>query len=514
MGLNSSIKQLVTKAWAVITCLHSKAAAVRGQPRDTHVHIVDYLTKFRAMADVESYTLPLLADNLVHQIKGPTSILVCDCRAKVPKLKAGTQAARIDAVVKASAKRGLDEATPYPRGAEWDFATGWVKWTEQESCPDDETKMMDVPKLEPINLPRLAKSRWYGAPDDPRAHSNLGNELWATMHDRLQQVVTLSNSCRQVIFDYKHEGPVVFDKSDKSGLLLESMAHNLGEADTALVWWAAQYDGKVDHIHLHTCDGDQMALYALYHDQRSASAQQRTKIWWHCDHDNVVDLCQMVTCMLGRDFLLKNGQTRRFPSARHIGVFFILCGTDFFSQRVVAFGNGVDKMLQAFLMIDWPAFSELEDWAAPSIDKPSPLLDHVLREWMVRMFHYKLPGGKVQVPEAFRKPPQPLVSMDSIRRRHREKEEASFDALCFKQKTAYEAELDPSKLRALEADQKKARDGMWRFPEEEEVHWAAMVLSWNYEYWRAAASGAAVPEPSRPRIRVALAHSPAAAASL
>jgi hypothetical protein len=551
MGLDGLIKKNVFEHWAAAAVKGSKTVAVRGRPRDIHTDIVDYLTKFRCIPDGDVYTLPLLADNLVQQITGQTTILACDYRPKVPKMKADTHADRAASSAKALAKRGLEEASPYPANAQWDFESGWVKWSEPESGPNDE--IVDAPKLEPISLPRLAKSRWYGAADDPHRHSNLGNELWQTMHARLQRVVSLSNSVRQVFFDHKADGPVLFGKDTTGeGKLLESMKHNLGEADTAMTWWAKQYDGKVDHIHIRTCDGDQMAIYALYHGLRDSECVARTKIWWHCDSATAVDLAEMIRLMLGRDFVLTNGHTRRFPSARHIGVFFILCGTDFFSQRVVAYGNGVDKMLMAFLMIDWEAialkFTEA-DWAAPALDQPSPLLDHLMREWMVRMYHYKLPGGKLQVPEAHRKksPPQAPVSMERIRCRMREKEDAAKDAMAHKQQQAREelvakhekqqeylqtkdqimelrceneaqreaALLDlvqsdervrkeeaakhRKEMRELKAKQQSARESMWFFPDEPEVHWAAQVLTWNYAYWRAASLGVHTPEPVRPQ---------------
>lgn len=505
MGLDGEIKKRVRDVWAV-GCFTSGMR----RPNTSHVSIVDYLTKFmcipgRDAADSITHTLDQMGKYLTREIRDPVCVVICDYRARVPKLKRNTQNKRIASHAKATADKGLAPAVPYPSDAAFDTAGGCVTWTE-----DDGTVVM-----EDLCLRRLAMSRWFGAPDDPARHSNLGSQvaLWATMHGAIQAFVAQSLFTRHVIFDYDDGGAWNFRK-DASGPTRDTdNPHELGEADTAMAYWYRKFDGTTDNIHLHTNDGDQMAIYAMYHDSRTPAQLAKTRIWWHCEKGVAVDLCKMVTLMLEKPFALPDGRTVHFPSGRAIGLFFLMCHSDFVDERVYSFGVNVDDMLIAFLAIDWKRMNTLAH---------GPNQTAFLEHWLVLLHQRKLPGGKTLVPADHRKV-VPMVSIERIRERYREKEVVSLATLVAKhakeQKEFYDqttrelaamgaALMDQDSCQVavarrkaasadLDAKQQAQLANRWLFPSAAELDWAAAVIQWNFSYWQMAPQGIAPPEPVR-----------------
>lgn len=491
------------KAWARKNApgafMDPKCAAVREGPM--HVSGVDYLTSFRGLSPTDGFTLQQLANHLTSHIQDAVCWLVCDSRLNVPKLKRGEQASRAAATARADAAKGLAPAVAYPAGAHFDEA-GLVCY------PDDEDEV-----TEPIVLRRLAKTRHVTRTADPLQYSNLGNELW----DALVPYVTAwikrggSPACKQFIFDFDPRGAYDFrrDTLGDAGPVRINEPHNLGEAEPALFFWAKKFDGRVDGIHLRTTDGDVVAIYASYHQERTLEQKARTRFWWHCDHDTVVDLGMLIEHLMVKRFEVVVPETGEkqwlvFPSPRSLMLFLIFGGTDFCQQRDIAFGCGVERcMLPAFLRIDW-AMMNVVSAAARLANRP-PDMAIFVEAFMVLLHNAKLPKPKTKK----NGPPPPPATMESLRARYAERAAA---ALVTKEnehtkqhkKLTDEGATAQQLAAHSEAFEKKKRAyAPWVFPSKEKVAWAARLLLWNYGYWAGASTGIRPIEPVRDDMMVA-----------
>lgn len=513
MGLHGKLKSLWKHTIAVAAWFSPDSPVVVNGP--SRVSLCDYLTKFMTLDRDREWTLQELAGKLMFAVRyaAQTTVLICDDRRYVPKLKAEEQGTRADGRAKVAASKGRAPAVPYPADA---------YWTENgiayKGCEEGEG----------IDLNRLSLSRWYGAPDDPNRCSNLGNVIWRDMHSDLQErLQQKGRSAREVVFHHDAKmGPVRFttiqDPEVGTWNTLrqeDTFTHDfkLGEADTAILEWTAEFDGKVDAIEWDTCDSDLIALYCLYHSRRTADQRARTRIWWMCSREEAVDLCMLVELTLRKDIRCQDDLMRRFASAEAIALFMIFCGNDFIKHKCYAHGFGEDPMLLAFLREDF------------LVTRDTPVRP-IFERWLRRLHLHKL-HPTVNVPLAMRLPETPLHSLDGVRAKYAEKvtkgaakrTKGQLEAIeklknnwahqmapaRARQEAAYgdddelasateaiqkmQAELD-RELRALKTKQKEDE---WTFPSAPEFEWQASVLQWVFDYWSGASEGIVPVEPTR-----------------
>ncbi len=524
MGLISGLKNELRGPWAAGAWFSAySAAVVHGAEGDTHLWEVDFLTCYMTLDRDETYTLTELANKLcaeVSKAENTTTVLIADDKRYVPRMKAGEQAVRASARAKVHASKGKAPAEPYPADAV--LVPEGIQFTDEAGNAVQEE----------IDLNRMSLSRWYGDKDDPERWSNLGNDAWHSMHSDLQEhLAARGEQARECIFDHDAElGAVRFATLQAAGsgewstLRQEKTqpVHPLGEADTALAWWGAQYDGKVDAIHWKTTDTDLVAIYCFYHAKRTPAQRARTRFWWHCEQGVAVDLAQLIELMLAKEFMCEDGVKRTFPSPRALGIFLVFCGTDFQAHKLYAHRIGFEAMREAFLRLEW---------GGPAAVLP---VSTAFERWLQLVHSRKLNGKPVQVPEAHRLPPTPLASLDSIRERYardapkRARERATRQRVAMnKLVKEHEAKLAPARAALeeaqrdseggiehtsayhrlaqlqceadseIEAKQRKDAEDAWEFPSRDQIEWVKRVHTWVCEYWAGAAQGKVPPEPQQ-----------------
>lgn len=431
MGGDLAIKEKLRAVWAGEAFQPS-----RYDHEGTYAIIDDFLVTYKGIPTVDcSYTLVELFDRFWRNARYhlglshcDTYIMVCDDRSNVPKLKGETQAKRVEASAKSNAKNGVAEVEPYPVGTV--FVNEGVKIPGAESEP------------EPICLRRLARSRWYG-PKEGAKWSNLGNDLWFAFHPMIEAAMKEIAPGRTFIFDHVKEGPYIFDHGQVA-VHATQLAHDLGEADPALVWWTHQL-GKdrptLGAVHWETTDTDLIALYALYHGQ----VEKRTKrqyqeedlfvkpgvrpVYWHCERDVMVDMPLMARMIM---------RNTKFQTLACFAMGFILAGCDIMHKARYAHRFGMMFVFDAVASVD---VSQVGTAHA------------IFEQFLLNLYRDRLAGGKLTVPEAHRKPAS-VISIEAMRQR-----------LATKKKT-------PSK-----------------FPSHEETKWQAERFRFNYKYWMGAIEG-------------------------
>lgn len=530
MGLLGEIKAFLRDVAAVDAFFHPNAPVV--QRGDTRASLCDHLTRHMTLDRDRLWTLQGLSKKLCQSVnrQAQTAVLSCDDRRFVPKLKAEEQADRAEGRAKGAAKKGKEEATPYPADAHF-VEHGIAYMVEGEGEAE-----------EGIDLNRLSLSRWYGSPTDPARCSNLGNTLWHDMHSDLQDFMT--NRCdigQDVIFHHDAKlGPVHFTLAETGdgswGAIRQEGLYPdhgpLGEADTDLLRWTRKFDGDVDAIDWYTCDSDLIALYCLYHNQRTEAQRARTRIWWHCDADSSVDLARLVELALRKDHLCDDDLRRSFTSAEAMGLFFILCGNDFIKHKAYAHGCGFDKMLMAFL----------REELVVTQDTP---VQPVFERWLRRLHLHKLYRKPVLV-TGHKKPATPLASIDAIRQKYvaeaprlAKARKGRQEKAMAKLKNDWMLKMAPARFRQSQGDEeerasaleqlvelqleanreigaleRKHAEPVWAFPDSGELAWHAAVLQWVYDYWRMASLGVVPKEPVRGGAKRTSPHfAPAAAAA-
>ena len=517
MTLSANIKALLKSTYAPHAFFTEFCAAVMGAFGSSHVSIVDFLIFWQGAAHtgLDRGTLAEFAQLMLNQIIDSICVIICDNRANVPTLKRQTQGNRSADRAKADAKKGLAPAQPYPVGARL-TDEGMITYTVFNEEEDAECEV-----VEPISMRRLAESRWYGKPDrkHPVECSNIGNELWHAFHPFVQAhlMKMTARQTQQVILDHAEDRMWDFRRDNPHGPKVDTgRPHSLGESDTAHIWWLKQFDGQVDAVHIRSTDGDVMAIYAMYHDQRSKAQRARTRVWWHCGKGEVVDLAMLTDGLLLKAFSNPvTKQIRAFQSSASIGLFYILCGTDFVKRSVYAFGrgSGVPEMMIDFLGID---FGKLNRMAATHPTKCTP--SYFLEQFML-IYHARILGkgakgaAAIKKQAAFNAKP---ATIESLRERSREREaQAKLDAeKKHKQVLVQFAEETHNMLMRIDAETRAAFEvrrkseldevnakfakrlkHMWRFPDKEEIDWAAQVICFNYSYWLRASTGCKPVEP-------------------
>lgn len=505
--------------------------------------IVDVLIKWRGAQyrPQQTWTLAELAAIVTNAIgSNNICVLVCDNRANVPTLKSGTQKDRAIAGAKADKKRGIAPAEAYPKGA-YITEDGQVSYTVKGEDEDGDEAEFEVTEL--LSLNRLGKSRWYGSPRKGAMVecSNLGNDIWEAFYPFLHaHVMNPSNITKQLMFDHALDHVAEFRRNLPDGPILDThMPHDLGESDTAHVYWLRnRFDGLVDAVHFDSSDGDNIAIYACYHDFRPAAYKQRTRVWWHCGPDGAVcDLGLAMERVLRYDWVHPDtGVKLRFPTARSFGLACILGGTDMVDRSRYAPGFTFFDLVIAFLSMNWVMLNRT---AAKSKGEahPSIFLCHFLQVLYTRKFakaiatafarhEKKSAKSKAKCIQVYSGPtPGVLLTIPQIREICREKEakarvaaakkhaenQCAFDQkthdmlfqiprddpellAAFHERRAGElAELNKKYERKVKAKLKAC------FPELESIEWSAQCIMFNYNYWLGASLGKKPAEPIRPR---------------
>jgi hypothetical protein len=299
-------------------------------------------------------------------------VMCVDCKEGVPKMKAKEQSKRVERTVKYYESKGEPEEKiePYPDDCEFDTETGKIK------CPGEEED-------DYIDMRRLALNK------------NVRAKLWPFFHRLIEERMRSTKVEFVFFFDYDASGPWMFKHTYLDGiqsLHRPDLAHSLGEADPALMWWTKLLQTPDRDIYLLSIDSDLIALYLMY---RSRHPQGVSRVWWHSDNDTVFEF----SAIYGR-FKAK------FAMDPILFVFVcVLLGTDFVEKKWTTNYLNEDKVLKALgkWKLDIYAAIKEHGWA------------YVVEDFLRVLYHSEYVAQTVvKVPLRFEKP-MPLSTADDLR---------------------------------------------------------------------------------------------------
>lgn len=314
MGIHTDIRKNLRSLWAP-NAFGLRRTMVSPLSRIENVWIDDFLTRFRALQACSldrQWYLHELFDQLVCSYLKRTQptiyIMIIDDSTNVPQQKKETQAHRVEAMRLLDERMGRDKPVFYPTGSTFHHAEGVL--------------MPDGTREPTIDLRRI--------------HKGVHQNLWLALRQYIEtQQSWMADYLVKFVMDCDQRGPYVLevsaDKQPQHWKQNHEWNHNLGEADTAIIWWTHFVSAADTNIHIQTIDTDLIPIYCLYHSQHSALP--RCNIYWHyrdtCknvadeDRDVVVDLQKMVESIQSCQDL---PQALRDP--RMFALACLLCGHD------------------------------------------------------------------------------------------------------------------------------------------------------------------------------------------
>lgn len=376
MGLDGWVKRTLRLSWAPLAF----------EPRRTHPNepfaiLDDFLIRYKGLPTVgATYSLKELFEVMwrcTHHLMDPQSacvvtVVVIDDKTNVFALKADTQAERVAAAHRSHEQNGVAGVEPYAIG----------------SVLDDDGIIEPDCNVQRICLRRLALSRGI------RGVSNAGNDLWLAMVPMIRQAMQACPPGRKFIFDVDKRGPLVF--TNDSMEMHADLAHDLGEADPALVWWSHHLRPLT--VHWISTDSDLIALYLVWHHRMNGT--DMPSVFWHHDRNEMVNMRVLAETLV-----------RRAPLSVLVYAF-ILCGCDFVHKKFICDGFGPAAIVQATV-------TALANCVLCHMND-----EQILECVLLELWRSKLKGADVIVPEHMRKP-RSFLSMEGCRRRHREQSEKS-----------------------------------------------------------------------------------------
>lgn len=279
--------------------------------------IEDTLTRMNAlMGPRKDYTFSgrELLDAFIGEISAtfsrfPVSVFisVLDDQDNVPVEKRETQAKR--------AIRSRHE--PYPHGS---------------IIHDGGITVPGCSKVDSLDVRRIMRSR------------HLRKSVWSFFRDNLCSTRLgrgrLENGTK-ILLEYEKRGPYIYTTDLYKTLKLdsdkpdESFAHDHGEADRSVFYWACTQMRR-KHCVIRTIDSDVIPIAFLQINTRIRDAEDHGDILWQ-DKDQFVDLR-----LLRRATLASLGLT-------DVGFAFwcCVCGTDFVKKEWLSYGIGTEALLEA-----------------------------------------------------------------------------------------------------------------------------------------------------------------------
>jgi len=328
-------------------------------------------------------------------------VMVCDDRSNVPKFKQAEQQRRVAAIKKAEAKKEVAAAEPYAEG--WDIGSAGITFSEPEGS-DKELEEHLIPDLADMVLACLSSSGNKDEAEIDLRRLKVSDPTGKRLYESFLPLIAEEMKERAPIgttfyFDFDKAGPILFD-SEGAYTLQADLAHNLGEADPALMWWVDNHpplltsgDEPIDY-HVQTTDTDFSAIYLLNHDDRQ---RPQDNVFWQRSPDQFVDMRILA------DRVVHNSKT----TLRVVGAWMILCGCDFLPRESYAFRliHVVPKILTAVIA----ALGEYSSGGGAGGMRE-------IFELFVRKLHHTETKSKhgVQVPPRFRKP-ETLATLARLR---------------------------------------------------------------------------------------------------
>ncbi len=376
MGLNGKIKKQLKEHFSgdvhdPATLLFQKNTLMLN-PNKVAV-VVDYLCYYQGIDRTKRTTAIDLAWMFWHVVmeylrngtRVDVVVMCCDYKPGVTVYKAKTQSARVEATASSYEAQGLEEAVPYPSDATFN--------EEGKVCYDDEVEYIDMRRL--------------GMSKDVRA------KLWPFYHSRIKDRMRSVNKGTVFFFDYDASGPWMFVNNgmdDVTEMHRPDLAHALGEADPALMWWTKLLQTPKRDVYLMSTDSDLIALYLLY---RSRYPRFCSTVWWHSDKTAVFDLSSIY-----KQFQAKVGMT---PI-----LFAFMCtllGTDFVKKNLTTDYLNEDKV-----------FAAAQSWTMPSIKEKG--WRGVMTDFLCHLYNTEYNAKTVvKVPPKFVKPPI-VLSIEELRK--------------------------------------------------------------------------------------------------
>lgn len=220
-----------------------------------------------------------------------TYIMCTDDKRKVPSAKAATQKKRILAAEQAAERRREEQGEDEEEEEDQFYPAGCTLVEGGVQFPDGH--------VERIDLYRLSRSchHTHGKINgDTEQRSNLRSDLWEMFLPYIDMEVQVSlPKGRSFVFSFKYEGPWHFVKGHPPKQL-PTLAHCLGEADLAAVYWRHRFAAPPPNqklpvcamdFHLKSSDGDFMALF-MRDSEFPAPPHATGKVYWHCDPGELV----------------------------------------------------------------------------------------------------------------------------------------------------------------------------------------------------------------------------------
>ncbi len=342
MGLHPDIKKEVKERFPA--AVHAVKSTV-WQKEQLYINprrvaaIQDTLTVYQAMDKAETVTVHDIArrlwakaEELVARPGTVCDIFVSaiDFSPNVPKLKEATQVERVAASVKTYQAQGLAEVVPYPNEASFDAETGKIVYVDESGAT----------RKDYICLRRLGMTKRVRA------------KLWPMLHEYFIARMGWAVRGRVFYFDYDASGPWQFttkDFKDVEVVHRTDLAHELGEADPAMMWWLKFLQRERLDVHLLTTDSDLLPLYLAY-ASRSVPVSRST-VWWVYDADTALDF----------SYLYEHMQSRL---GVHPLLFVLVCivsGTDFVKKSLTTNYINLANVLEAAR--GWSMPGDDQGWA-------------------------------------------------------------------------------------------------------------------------------------------------------